>query len=1278
MADKDVDLNIKFTGDATSVVAAGDAVKSTFTGLESALAPIVAQLGQLNTTMTTAEADLQKLGSATEQSTAKLREHAAATSTAKKESSELATVGGDMARMFSSLGIESGTAASRVGALAGALGGLKDAAPELAALTASVVSLFGAFELGKDAISSATALQDQMLRLGMAVRNQGGDWTVLSGQVKAYADLQAQLTKFTDTEVIGSLNRLVQSGLSVRDAMVVNRVAEDAAAGTGRDLGMVTLGLIEAEKGRTNSLMTLGVATRAQIKDGMSFDEMLQLIEKHMGGDAQAAASGYSGALAGLGAAWTKLMEDGGAPFLVMLTEVVKNITEVVSAIDDRLAPAFKSLTAWFTAHKTDINDFFGHLMNAVGVTVDTFNATVIPAFQKLGQAVSDVGNLMHPFLTGQLKALDDALLDGKTGWDGYNLFIERTLGTLGAFVSAVGQAIQAAHDLVASGSSLGDWVNDQIARMGPVGRWIANVDRSIGGGGVQLPEGAQSYDVTASMMAAAARGGGSGGGAFRPVTTFNPRVGGTTGRGGTPGAPYVGADVTPDFHMQSDAIKELNAVLADLPKNLDGYNQALKMLAPVITQDIDRQGVLQQQLDAARYHLADVAEQYNKLNDSMQGHQATKETAEQWKQQQSALKALREEVTAAQKNVTDLSSAYEKNASELDALEKKERAAQDAIKKLQTDWTDYVASENEKYNESVVTFKMTNEEKAAFYLQWAESIKGIDKDSNAERMAAYGKFISAEEALDKERYQTEQNFLTASAQHFAAFFDAIIIGHQSLASQLKNIYQEILKWFLEMLSQMLAQALTTMPIIQAMLGLGGGGLNFGPGLGASFIPGSVGGAAQIGGGAAASPALAAIAGGMRSAMSASGGGGGVASGGFASGGGGGFGSNAVGGGGGGGGIYSPSAGPSAMTMPGASGFGGGGGGGGGGFGPGMLAAPMALRGLGGGVLGALGLAGVGGGLLGSAAFGGRGYSGIGGALGALGATLGFGAMIAGSAGLAALGPAMLALLSNPVGIGLVVGAALLGGFGGSLFGDHFSHGAEPDVYQQQQWGQALADLQGSTSSKPMNASGRQFIMDSQTRTATNNKGWNILFEDFVNRFRGNPSQLPAYLQDAFPELEQLWGGATNKPDFNSDGKDGYLDVGSGKRDVWTKFWGAVTAYGQDVANIMQQYQPTDLYIASVNGAVRQQGSLTQGGGLGFGSPFAMGANGSNAGSNAIGAGGGGRLAGTLVQRMAQSININVTQNNSASLISSHNLEKTIRDALSAAAPWTMENMQTR
>lgn len=484
-------------------------------------------------------------------------------------------------------------------------------------------------------------------------------------------------------------------------------------------------------------------------------------------------------------------------------------------------------------------------------------------------------------------------------------------------------------------------------------------------------------------------------------------------------------------------------------------------------------------------------------------------------------------------------------------------------------------------------------------------------------------------------------------------FLDNVLVLHKTLRDQLKSIWGDILKDFVQMLDQMLAKALMTSSLLERILGFGGG-LNLsmlGPASvgnpsGAGYVPSAQQSGSPLGPNAVASATSGASSYGILGALLGSSGaaqviaalGGGADSlGGTRS---------SLGGGGsitinvpnaksvanaaaGAAGVAATGAGSgtkggAASTLGGASGAGVGGaalasaftGGGGSGGGAGLSstfggnasdavygggyggasAVPAAGGGAGstllsrfniGGVsLGNMLLGAMAGGLIANMLDHGNQDASIGGMVGGAGGTL-LGSMLGKLlfTGGAAAGPAGMI-------IGSVIGA-LLGTVLGGLFGDHFSQGSEPDIYNTQAWGQELADMQGSTAGNPMIANGQDFVMDSSTSSQTQGLGWNVLIEKFVAKFRQNQKALPTELQAGFPMLEELWGGAQDSPDFNGNGKNGMLQIGSGTMASWETFWSYVSAYGPAISQLMAMYTPTDLYAASLNGSVSEIGGYT-------------------------------------------------------------------------------------
>ncbi|TAM92240.1 hypothetical protein EPN42_01415, partial [bacterium] len=265
---------------------------------------------------------------------------------------------------LNSVGLKSEAAAAKVAGLGQLFDGFGKAVPSLLAVGTAVAAIGGAFEFFKDASEKAAEWQHQMALLGATVRDQGGDWGALSQKVEQWADLQERTTEFSRDDATKALTTLTATGMKLGDAMKVTRVAEDAAAATGRSLTEINFALSEAMHGRTQALTQLGLGTKASIKDGMKFSTVLGLIEQHMGGTAAAGAETYSGKLNQLHNSFTTLEEKIGSAVLPALTGVTKALIGMI-----------ESAEAGFKRWETAVNAFYQRNKEALDALAAAFKA---------------------------------------------------------------------------------------------------------------------------------------------------------------------------------------------------------------------------------------------------------------------------------------------------------------------------------------------------------------------------------------------------------------------------------------------------------------------------------------------------------------------------------------------------------------------------------------------------------------------------------------------------------------------------------------------------------------------------------------------------------------------------------------------------------------------------------------------------------------------------------------------------------------------------------------
>ncbi|HEV7236825.1 MAG TPA: hypothetical protein VGN15_11625, partial [Ktedonobacteraceae bacterium] len=289
--------------------------------------------------------------------------------------------------------------AAKIGGLVEAFASLKSAVPALLLITAGFAAVFGSFELIKDSISDAGKWNQSMQVLGATVTAQGGDWKTLSKDVAEYADLQERTTTFSRDQVVDALKQLTSAGMGVAEAMQVNRIAEDASIATGQSLVTVNHALVEAMHGRTQALTMLGIGTKASIKAGMSFSDILTAIEKQMGGTAAAALNTLPGALSELGNVFESFKESVGQNLQQPLIALVQTF---ISLVENDGPP---------------VVDFINNLTNTAELLGHEVTSEIIPAFNDLVAA-------FQPTIDG-VHNLTEEVVGSHNGWQILQQLIE-------------------------------------------------------------------------------------------------------------------------------------------------------------------------------------------------------------------------------------------------------------------------------------------------------------------------------------------------------------------------------------------------------------------------------------------------------------------------------------------------------------------------------------------------------------------------------------------------------------------------------------------------------------------------------------------------------------------------------------------------------------------------------------------------------------------------------------------------------------------------------------
>jgi hypothetical protein len=125
-----------------------------------------------------------------------------------------------------------------------------------------------------DGVKAAIEDEKANAKLAATLINVAGATQQTIDEVLAYSRATELATGVTEDELRPSLNRLTIATKDVSEAMRLQQVALDVAAGSGKSLDAVTQAISKAYEGNTASLARLGIGLSAAELKTMSFTEI--------------------------------------------------------------------------------------------------------------------------------------------------------------------------------------------------------------------------------------------------------------------------------------------------------------------------------------------------------------------------------------------------------------------------------------------------------------------------------------------------------------------------------------------------------------------------------------------------------------------------------------------------------------------------------------------------------------------------------------------------------------------------------------------------------------------------------------------------------------------------------------------------------------------------------------------------------------------------------------------------------------------------------------------
>ena len=165
---------------------------------------------------------------------------------------------------------------------------------------ASAAALAYAGVLLKQGVESAIEDEKAQAKLATTLQNVTGATDAQIAAVEQQILQTSLLTGLTDDQLRPSFERLVRATKDSDQALKLQSVAVDVAAGSGKSLEAVTNAMAKAAEGQTASLAKLGIGLTAAELKTMSMDQITKQLAATFGGQAAVQADTFAGKMARL------------------------------------------------------------------------------------------------------------------------------------------------------------------------------------------------------------------------------------------------------------------------------------------------------------------------------------------------------------------------------------------------------------------------------------------------------------------------------------------------------------------------------------------------------------------------------------------------------------------------------------------------------------------------------------------------------------------------------------------------------------------------------------------------------------------------------------------------------------------------------------------------------------------------------------------------------------------------------------------------------------------
>jgi hypothetical protein len=216
----------------------------------------------------------------------------------------------------------------------------------LAFAAAGIAAAAYAVKIGVDGVKAAIEDEAAQVKLATALENVTGATKAQIAEVEAQILKTSLLTGVTDDELRPSFERLLRSTQDSSEALKLQQLALDIAAGSGKSLEAVTNALGKGLDGSTGALGKLGIGLSAAELKAMSMEQITAKLADTFGGQAAAKADTFQGRMARLKVAFTESVETIGFALLPILQKLVDLITAYVLPVVEKFSSLMSNKSA--------------------------------------------------------------------------------------------------------------------------------------------------------------------------------------------------------------------------------------------------------------------------------------------------------------------------------------------------------------------------------------------------------------------------------------------------------------------------------------------------------------------------------------------------------------------------------------------------------------------------------------------------------------------------------------------------------------------------------------------------------------------------------------------------------------------------------------------------------------------------------------------------------------------------------------------------------------------